>query len=329
MSTKRRNLSTKVAQILSGDLDPKELEDFDENTIPGEDVDDEVYEGEDGSEDEDVDSEDEEEEEDDENVANGESKKVYKYDRAGLKEKLDELCTATEKHWVERLEVTVEKEEIEDIHDDFARETSFYNQALAGALQGQKHLEKYGVPHRRPADYYAEMVKTDAHMHKVRANLAAEKERVERSEKVAQIRKMKKFGKQVQIQVQKDRAAEKRKNEDEVKRFMQNKRAAGALDISGGDDFNVRAENEDERPTSAGGKKNAKRLAKDRKYGGGNKRKKFTQNTQESFAAGNDFNMGRNKALPRFMSRNKGGSKKGGAAAKRPGKARRQAMRNK
>ena len=40
-------------------------------------------------------------------------------------------------------------------------------------------MEAAGVPWRRPPDYYAEMVKTDDHMLKVREQLAFEQKQIE------------------------------------------------------------------------------------------------------------------------------------------------------
>jgi rRNA-processing protein EBP2 len=38
---------------------------------------------------------------------------------------------------------------------------------LAGVLEGYSKLKQLGIPYNRPADYYAEMLKTDEHMQKV------------------------------------------------------------------------------------------------------------------------------------------------------------------
>ena len=43
-----------------------------------------------------------------------------------------------------------------------------YQQALSAVELGQRKLEELDIPTTRPDDYFAEMVKTDDHMRKVR-----------------------------------------------------------------------------------------------------------------------------------------------------------------
>ena len=50
---------------------------------------------------------------------------------------------------------------------------------------------------KRPADYFAEMLKTDDHMAKIRDVMLKDQEKIERAERNKKTREMKKFGKQV------------------------------------------------------------------------------------------------------------------------------------
>jgi|AntAceMinimDraft_5_1070358.scaffolds.fasta_scaffold08652_3 hypothetical protein len=61
-----------------------------------------------------------------------------------------------------------------DINDDLTRETYFYEQALASANVAIKRLKDLGIAVKRPEDFYAEMVKSDEHMKRVRAELIFE-----------------------------------------------------------------------------------------------------------------------------------------------------------
>lgn len=71
--------------------------------------------------------------------------------------------------WIETMSVTSSKPiEIPDIQDDMARELAFYQQALEGATIGRTKVLEAGVPFSRPDDYFAEMVKSDEHMAKVK-----------------------------------------------------------------------------------------------------------------------------------------------------------------
>ena len=68
---------------------------------------------------------------------------------------------------------------IPDINDDLQRETSFYERALASAEVAVSKLKALGVATRRPDDFYAEMVKSDEHMKRVRAELIFEQTKQE------------------------------------------------------------------------------------------------------------------------------------------------------
>ena len=51
--------------------------------------------------------------------------------------------------------------------NDFRRETLFHRQAQAAVLRGIAQLKECGIRTKRPDDYFAEMAKSDEHMHKV------------------------------------------------------------------------------------------------------------------------------------------------------------------
>lgn len=56
---------------------------------------------------------------------------------------------------------------------------SFCLQALAAAQNAIRRFEKAGTPWQRPPDYYAEMVKSDDHMAKVKQQLMHETQQME------------------------------------------------------------------------------------------------------------------------------------------------------
>jgi len=57
--------------------------------------------------------------------------------------------------------------------------------------------EQFSLKHQRPDDYYAEMVKTDEHMLKLKDNLLSEQKRKDERNKQVKERQMKKFAKKV------------------------------------------------------------------------------------------------------------------------------------
>ena len=71
-------------------------------------------------------------------------------------------------------------------------------------MAGLRKLEKLGVPTQRPEDYYAEMVKTDDHMRKVRQCLLSRQKMLEQKEKARKMRELKKYGKKVRYQSKED-----------------------------------------------------------------------------------------------------------------------------
>lgn len=76
-----------------------------------------------------------------------------------------------------------------------------------------------GVPTRRPDDYFAEMAKSDDQMKKIREKLVSKQRSMELSEKAKKLREQKKYGKQVQVEVQKKRLEEKKRLAESVKKF--------------------------------------------------------------------------------------------------------------
>ncbi|KAL6618538.1 eukaryotic rRNA processing protein EBP2-domain-containing protein [Neocallimastix sp. 'constans'] len=79
--------------------------------------------------------------------------------------------------WIELQTITYNKDlGIDDktVHDDLKRELAFYEQGLAAALEGRKKYKALNKPFSRPNDYFAEMVKTDEQMSKIRQNMIEE-----------------------------------------------------------------------------------------------------------------------------------------------------------
>lgn len=71
-------------------------------------------------------------------------------------------------------------------------ETLLSQQALHAATEAKIKLKSLGIPFERPADYFAEMVKTDAHMAKVRQSLLDESNAIKASQDAKKQRELKK-----------------------------------------------------------------------------------------------------------------------------------------
>ena len=198
------------------------------------------------------------------------------------------------------------------VHNDFKREMMFYRQAQAAVMEAIPRLQSLNVKTRRPDDYFAQMAKSDSHMNKIREKLLEKEQGQQRSEKIAKLRELKKFGKKVQIEVQQKRQKEKKDMMDEMKKIR--KGQGGNLDFL------------DEGGQGGPKKKNAavaaKRNFKDKKFGFGGKKRGLKKNDKKSA-----------DDVSSFKPFNKGGSgpnkKLGKGKLKRPGKDKRQKMKNK
>lgn len=112
--------------------------------------------------------------------------------------------------------VTDEPVEIPDIEDDLNRELAFYKQCLSAVKDARGKLKKEGAGFSRPADYFAEMVKSDEHMGKIKQKLIDEAAGKKASAEARKQRDLKKFGKQVQVAKMQERAKEKRDTIDKI-----------------------------------------------------------------------------------------------------------------
>ena len=92
-----------------------------------------------------------------------------------------------------------------------------YKQALYSAQTARSLAQKANFPFTRPADYFAEMVKSDAHMERIRQRLLDESAGLKRAEEKRKEREGKKFGKQVQLEKIKERQQNKKQIEERLK----------------------------------------------------------------------------------------------------------------
>jgi len=108
---------------------------------------------------------------------------------------------------------------IPDINDDLNRELAFYKQSLTAVLEARSQLKKEGIPFSRPTDYFAEMVKSDEHMGRVKQKLVDAAASKKAAQDARRQRDLKKFGKQVQVEKRQEREREKREMLDRVQQL--------------------------------------------------------------------------------------------------------------
>lgn len=274
-------------------------------------------------------SEEEEDSEDDsdegEDVPSREPRKDAVYNADGLHGKLEEIARPGNLDWMENLCINYKTEQKIDVNDDLTREMAFYTQALEGTREAYEKLQALGIPFLRPPDYYAEMVKSDSHMLKVKDKLIFQKKMVEESEERKKARESKKLSKAVQAEKLKERAKQKKHDIESVKKWRKMRQDSGftaggkdemPLDLGDGDgDGPIPRKKNIKRGVApgdrsggksrhgagmqssakgGGGKGKGKRTRdfKDSKFGHGGRKRLKKQNTAESTADFSGFRKG-------------------------------------
>lgn len=185
---------------------------------------------------------------------------------------------------------SAEQIEIEDVNDDLNRELAFYRQALDASVEARHLLTKEGVPFTRPTDYFAEMVKTDEHMVKIKSKMVSGAANKKAAADARKQRDLKKFGKQVQVAKQQERDKARKETLDKInilKRstttclhieipLMNIERKGADLENPIEDDrFDVALEDatESRKSRDRDGGRSSKRQKKDAKFGFGGKKR--------------------------------------------------------
>ncbi|AQZ15582.1 EBP2 (YKL172W) [Zygosaccharomyces parabailii] len=187
---------------------------------------------------------------------------------------------------------------IKDIYDDTERELAFYKQSLDAVVHAREQLKKRKIPFKRPLDYFAEMVKSDEHMDKIKGKLVQEASEKKARQDARRQRDLKKFGKQVQVATLQKRQLEKRDTLEKIK-ALKNKRKHSEI---GEDEFNVGVE---EAAAAKKPKVNHKREAKNSKYGQGGMKRFKRKNDANSAADVSGFSHRKMKGRPGKSRRQK------------------------
>ncbi|GAB2300265.1 hypothetical protein Dimus_034300 [Dionaea muscipula] len=200
-------------------------------------------------EDEDLDiKESESESGEEEDVKLAEPAKNAVYDKDGILDKLGEISWPGDVEWIQRLTVNIDQQQEVDVNDDLARELAFYTQALEGTRQVFGKLQSMGLPFLRPCDYYAEMVKSDVHMGKVKSRLLYEKQRIEEAEERRKAREAKRIAKEVHSEKLKERAKQKKDQIESVKKWRKQRQQNGFAGSGNQDDLPFEDGGQFERP---------------------------------------------------------------------------------
>ncbi|XP_068647006.1 probable rRNA-processing protein EBP2 homolog [Aristolochia californica] len=260
---------------------------------------------------EDMTDDESESESEDEEVMLTEPSKKHVFNKEGLLEKLEDIRWPEKLDWIHTLSVNIEQEQKVDVNDDLTRELAFYTQAVEGSRQAFEKLQSMGLPFLRPADYYAEMAKSDSHMVKVKGRLLEEKKRIEEAEERRKAREAKKIAKEVQAQKLKERAKQKKQEIESVKKWRKQRQQNGfkggkekemGLDFEDGGVFEkTKKVRPGVRPGDRSGgkgrfvgkdKKRKDREYKDSKFGYGGRKGLKKQNSADTTKNSRDFKKG-------------------------------------
>ncbi|KAI3519215.1 hypothetical protein L1887_08242 [Cichorium endivia] len=251
-----------------------------------------------------------------------EPSKTSIYNKESLLDKLNDMTWPEDVDWIHKLSLDIQQEQEVDVNDDLARELAFYTQALEGTREAFLKFQTTNLPFLRPSDYYAEMVKTDSHMEKIKGRLLVEKRRMEEAEERRKTRDNKKKAKEVQALKQKERVKQKKDEIESVKKWRKQRQQGGFAEKDG--DMGLPFEDGKESDKSkknkrqgvspwdrSGGKgkeqkggngKRKSREFRDSKYGFGGKKGIKKQNTAETT---NDFRGFRKSDSGQNKKRNK------------------------
>lgn len=248
-----------------------------------------------------------------EDVKLAEPSKNAIFNRDGLIEKLQDISWPENVEWMHKLSLDIDQEKEVDVNDDLARELAFYTQALEGTRLAFDKFQSIGLPFLRPPDYYAEMVKTDAHMQKVKGKLLAQKKQIEEAEERRKAREAKRIAKEVQAEKLKERAKQKKHEIESVKKWRKQRQQSGfaaggkdsELDLSFEDGKSFERSSKKRPGVSPGdrsggkakqgggkGKNMKKRVVRNSKFGFGGRKGLKKQNSSETTNDFKGFNQG-------------------------------------
>lgn len=264
------------------------------------------------------------------------SAKSYTNNKVGLLAKLDEIRLPEKMPWIERLDfLTPNEVEVENAQDDLKRESEFYVASLKAASAAIIQLEQARIPFLRPPDYFAEMMKPDSQMQRIKDSLLKEKKMMDVSAARQKHKEDRKYQREVHSERMQERALQKRAHMEGLRKQQdkalkggeksEERSMVGTINEALQTERQKHAEKNEQRGER---KRSKKRAAADKKYGFGGQRKRQRMNDSKSSGDMRSYKPGQNKKhgiVAKGGKAGKGG--KGGKGGKRPGKAARIAAR--
>jgi rRNA-processing protein EBP2 len=153
----------------------------------------------------------EEDGEDENDVQNSKTSKSHSFvnDSTTLKQIAAELALSD---FAESLQLTDDVINPEKVNpeDDKIREALFQDCAIRSVKAARAKLDEMKIPHRRPTDFMAEMIKSDDHMARVKRRLLFEQQKMKVVDARKAAQRNKKRGKEIKKQKEQEKASKKR-----------------------------------------------------------------------------------------------------------------------
>mmetsp|Transcript_241 Transcript_241/g.446 ORF Transcript_241/g.446 Transcript_241/m.446 type:complete len:454 (-) Transcript_241:367-1728(-) len=171
--------------------------------------------------------------------------------------------------------------------DGVKLESAFLGMAAEAAAEGYRRLRVMKIPCTRPDDFYAEMMRPDKQMYRVRQQAAEEERRIKIVEDRKKHQASKKFAKKARSKKLEARAQEKRNSLEQIANWRARKKTEGNnTDDQDLEEILSRQGKRKDQDGKGKGKgkamKSAKRKNLDEKYGFGGKKKRLKQNDKSS-----------------------------------------------
>ena len=127
--------------------------------------------------------------------------------------------------WMETLDLTsdLSVDKNLNVDDDIKRELIFYNLTLSNSVKGIVKLRENGEKLNRPGDFFAEMVKSDGQMGKIKKQIVTEQQRIKKFEEKKNKIQNVKFARAMKDDQNKKKADFKRKTKEGLESWKQRK----------------------------------------------------------------------------------------------------------
>lgn len=129
-------------------------------------------------------------------------------------------------NWLETLDVTSEDLINPNLNtdDDIKRELIFYNISHKTAIKAINLLKLHKEKINRPEDFFAEMIKSDEQMNRIKKNIIGEQQRIKKFEEKKQKNQNIKFSKALKDNQAKQKTEYKRKTKEGVDNWKKRKK---------------------------------------------------------------------------------------------------------